>query len=76
MTKSWKNLKEMISYSEGGIISKELVKGSTTNVMLFCMAKGTELTEHTSTREGMIYLVYALGILFEVRLAVFVLHSL
>jgi len=56
MAKDWKNLKEMISYSEGGIISKELVKGKT-NVTLFCMAKGTELTEHTSTREGVVYVI-------------------
>ena len=62
MAKDWKNLREMISYSEGGILSKVIVSGAkVANVTLFCMAKGTELTEHTSTREGVVYVIEGSG---------------
>ncbi len=53
-----KNIKELIEYPKQGILSKELVKGIT----LFCMAKGTELGNHTSTKEGFIYIIEGKGI--------------
>ncbi len=61
MINNWKNILELISYSEGGIISKELVKGKKNNVTLFCMASGTELSEHTSTKEGIVYVLEGKG---------------
>ena len=56
------NLRENISYSAGGILSKEIIKNSKLNVTLFCMAKGTELSEHTSTKQGFIYVVEGKGV--------------
>ena len=62
MIKNWKNLNELISYSEGGIVSKELIKTEKRNVTLFCMAKGTELTEHTATKEATVFVIEGKGI--------------
>ncbi len=55
------NLRKLISYSEGGITSKVIVKTGTMNVTLFCMAAGTELSEHTSTKEGLVYVLEGKG---------------
>ena len=52
------NIKDLIEYPKNGIFSKELVK----NITLFCMAKGAELAEHTSTKEGFIYIIEGKGI--------------
>ena len=52
--KNWMSIKELIEYPKSGILSKELSKTAKSNITLFCMAKGTELSEHTSTKEGFI----------------------
>ncbi len=57
-----KNINELIEYSEGGILSKELIKSKRSNVTLFCMGKGSEMSEHTSTKEGFVYVVDGKGI--------------
>lgn len=62
MTKNWQNIKELIDYSRGGIISKELQKTQTINLTLFCMAKDTAISEHTSTKEGFVYVLEGEGI--------------
>jgi len=61
LSKSSTNLGNLISYSKGGITSKVLVSGAKTNVTLFCMAKGTELSEHTSTKEAVILVLEGKG---------------
>lgn len=61
MTK-WKNINELINYPQEGILSKELLKTSKVNITLFCMAKGTELSEHTSTKEGQVLVIDGKGI--------------
>ena len=58
---SWKNINPLIEYPREGILSKELVKGKN-NVTLFCMSKGSEMGEHTSTKEGFIYVIEGKGI--------------
>jgi len=50
------NIKNLIEYSPNSITSKVLAKGKN-NVTLFCMAAGTELGEHTSTKEGFVYVL-------------------
>ena len=57
-----KNIKKMIQYSEDGITSKELFKNTKINSTLFCMAKGTKLSEHTSTKEGIIFVLEGQGV--------------
>ena len=57
-----KNIKNLIEYPSQGILSKEIIKDEKIDVTLFCMAKGTEMSEHTSTKEGIIYIVEGEGI--------------
>ena len=40
----------LIEYPNKGILSKDIVKNKKFNVTLFCMAKGTDIAEHTSAR--------------------------
>jgi quercetin dioxygenase-like cupin family protein len=56
-----KNILEMINYSEGGILSKVIQKGKM-NITLFCMSKKTEISEHTSTKQGIVYIIEGKGI--------------
>ena len=56
------NVRELISYSSGGVFSKVLDKNSTGDVTLFCMAAGTDMSEHTASRDGFIYVVEGDGI--------------
>lgn len=63
MPKNFNNLNDLISYSAGGIFSKVLSK-KPFNLTLFCMAKGTEMSEHTSTKEGFVFVIEGNGIFF------------
>jgi len=60
----YKELKKMIVYAPNGILSKELIKTETLNLTLFCMAKGTEISEHTSTKEGTVYVIEGKGLFY------------
>jgi len=62
MENPYKNIKDNISYSRGGITSKVIVKTEKSNVTLFCMAKGTDLSEHTSTKEGIVFVLEGKGV--------------
>ena len=55
-------IKELIEYPKTGILSKDIVKNDKLNVGLFCMAKGTDMSEHTSTKQGTVYVVEGDGI--------------
>jgi nitric oxide dioxygenase len=57
-----KNIKEMIEYPEEGILSKELIKNEKTDIGLFCMAKGTEMSNHTSVKPGFVHVIEGKGI--------------
>lgn len=54
------DIKKLIAYSSGGITSKVLAKGRI-KVTLFCMAAGTEIGDHTSTKEGFVYVLEGEG---------------
>ena len=56
------SISSLIDYSEGGILSKVILKSDKMNVTLFCMAKGTEISDHTSTKPGFVYVVEGDGI--------------
>jgi len=60
--KNTANIKDMIEYPKEGVLSKEIIRTRKNNVSLFCMAKGTEIGEHTSTKQGFIYVVEGRGI--------------
>jgi len=57
-----KKLKEMIEYPVEGILSKEIIKTEKLDVTLFCMSKGTSISEHTSTKQGFVYVLDGKGI--------------
>ncbi len=57
-----KNILDMIEYPKKGILSKRIVKNGEQDVTLFCMAKGTEIDEHTSTKQGSVHVLEGKGI--------------
>lgn len=48
------NLSESVEYSEGGIVSKTVLKRETGNISVFSFDKGEGLTEHTSPFDAVI----------------------
>jgi len=55
------NLQDLIEYPTSGILSKVLLKDSNTQYTLFCLAAGTDIDEHTSTRNALITVVEGTG---------------
>lgn len=55
-------INELIEYPAKGVLSKVIIKNEKINVTLFCMAKGTAISEHTSTKQGFIYVIEGKGI--------------
>jgi hypothetical protein len=47
-------LQEHIEYPQAGVLSKVLLKANTCEFTLFCLAAGTEISEHTSTRHAVV----------------------
>jgi quercetin dioxygenase-like cupin family protein len=56
------NILDQIEYPKSGILSKEILKNSKADVTLFCMAKGAEISEHTSTKSGFVHVIEGKGI--------------
>ena len=54
-------LQNLIEYPTSGIVSKVLLKDKNSQYSLFCLAAGTEITEHTSTRNAFITVVQGTG---------------
>ena len=50
-----------IEYSDGGIVSKTVLKKQTGNISLFSFAKGEALSEHTAPFDAMIQVVDGQG---------------
>ena len=57
-----KNLKKLIEYPKTGILSKDVFKNETISCTLFCLAASAEISEHTSTRPGFVYVIEGEGI--------------
>jgi nitric oxide dioxygenase len=57
-----KRIKEMIEYPREGILSKEVFKNEKVDATLFCMAKATEIGEHTSTKHGIVFVLEGEGV--------------
>ena len=56
-----KNIREMIEYPLEGISSKEIIKNDKVDLGLFCMAKGTEMSDHTSVRPAFVQVIEGKG---------------
>jgi len=52
---------ESIEYSDGGIVSKTVLKKQTGNISLFSFAQGEALSEHTAPFDAMITVVDGKG---------------
>lgn len=48
---------DMVSYQEGTVVSRILMKGKTGSVTLFAFAAGQELSEHTTPYDALVHLV-------------------
>jgi len=48
------NLKDMIEYSTGGVISKQVLKNPSGNITLFSFDEGQGLSEHTAPFDAMV----------------------
>jgi len=57
------SLQDLIEYPQAGILSKVLIKDNNCQYTLFCLAKDTELEEHTSTRNAAINVIKGKGTL-------------
>ncbi len=58
----FKNIKKLIEYPKKGIISKTILEDKNINISLFCMAKNTNISEHTSIKQGFVYVIEGRGI--------------
>ena len=59
---AWNDTRKLISYASGGIMSKVIRKTDYSNVTLFSMAAGTDISEHTAKREGLVYVIEGKGV--------------
>jgi quercetin dioxygenase-like cupin family protein len=50
-------LQNEISYQEGSVVSKQIIKKPNGNITLFAFDKGESLTEHTSPYQALVYMV-------------------
>jgi len=55
-------LAKHIRFSQGGIVSKIIWKGGKAEATLFCLSKGTTLSEHASSREAHVLVIKGKGI--------------
>lgn len=55
-------LPDVIQYPDQGILTKLLFKDSNCQYSLFSLAKGTEIDEHTSTRNALVFVIEGQGI--------------
>jgi len=50
------NLRDLIGYQEGSIVSKEIIKKDKGTVTLFAFDKGQGLSEHTAPFDALVYI--------------------
>ncbi len=63
ITSSYVQLRDLIEYPEAGVLSKVLLKDENCQYTLFCLAAGTEISEHTSTRNATVNVLEGQGVL-------------
>ena len=51
------NLEEMVEYSSGGVISKQILKNQAGNITLFSFDQGQGLTEHTVSFDAVVQIL-------------------
>lgn len=56
------NLAESMQFPREGIYSKVLVQSDASNYTLMCLAKGSDISEHTSSREAAVTVLKGSGV--------------
>ena len=56
-----KDLNELMQFPKEGIFSTVLAKSDKYNYTLMCLAAGTDIDEHTSTRDGVVQVLKGKG---------------
>ena len=56
-----KNVLDQIEYPKEGILSKDIIDEDEFNVSLFIMAKNSNMSDHTSTKKGTVYVLEGKG---------------
>lgn len=56
-------LQEQIEYPHAGVLSKVLIKDKHCQYTLFCLAAGTDISEHSSARNATVNVIEGRGIL-------------
>ena len=56
-----RELEKMMEFPKEGVFSKVLVKTDISNHTLMCLAKGSDISEHTSTREAAVTVLKGKG---------------
>jgi Uncharacterized conserved protein, contains double-stranded beta-helix domain len=51
------NLEDMVEYSSGGVISKQILKNQAGNITLFSFDQGQGLTEHTAPFDALVQIL-------------------
>lgn len=51
------NLEEMVEYSSGGVISKQILKNLSGNITLFSLDQGQGLSEHTAPFDAVVQIL-------------------
>jgi quercetin dioxygenase-like cupin family protein len=51
------NLKELVSYQVGSVVSRQITKADAGNVTLFSFDAGQELSEHTAPFDALVHIV-------------------
>lgn len=57
------NFRDYIQYTEGGIVSRVVLKDDNCQYTLFCLGAATEISEHTSTKNATVNVLEGGGIL-------------
>ena len=57
-----KDLEKMMEFPKEGVFSNALAKTDISNHTLMCMGKGSEISEHTSTREASLTVLKGEGV--------------
>ena len=56
-----KNLNELMQFPKEGVFSTVLAKSDNYNYTLMCLAAGTDIDEHTSTKNGVVQVLKGKG---------------
>lgn len=57
-----RNLYEMMEFPSEGVFSKVVARGEMSNHTLMCLAKGTDITTHASSREATVTVLKGKGV--------------